>query len=203
MPARATARSAPYQRRSDQGFQYDLRRPGPGGGRYRVRSADGLGQPRHERSIHGAGGRRRAGHQSAWTKSSWPARLIDQVKRRFRRQDTVLQGQYPEREADHGLDLRSRLQGDRADAARPGKGGWNAGQAEASALRYSPACSSKSTINGRWRRAHRGRLRQTRAGTISQCAVLGRDARSIRTARRSGPTGPAWELRITSAMNPS
>ena len=123
---------------------------------------------------------------------------LDQVKRRFRRQSTILQGQYPNvnvvmgSTCEAGCKAIVRIQLDQL------KADGTLARLERPLMIFT-GLQFEQHINetGGWRRARGGRLRQAHAGEISRTRGIGANARSTRTARRSGPTGPTWESRIT------
>ena len=112
---------------------------------------------------------------------------LDQVKRRFRRQNTMLQGLHPNvnvvmgSTCEAGCKAIVRIQLDQLKA----DGTLDKLQTP---LYVFTGLQFEKQIMRRWRRARRRRLRQGRAGALPQCRLLGR-CRSIRTVRPSGRTG--------------
>ena len=82
-------------RRSHQGLQHHLRRARSAWRSIPYARLSWTGTSRAPTCLPRCWARPRGWAPITWTRSSWPARRIDKVKRRFRRHTTVLQGPFP------------------------------------------------------------------------------------------------------------
>ena len=89
------------------------------------------------------------------------------------RQNTILQGQYPEREGGHGLDLRSRLPGDRPHPAGSAEGRRHARPTQAPAVHLHRPAVRTDDQPRRWRCDRGRRLRQSRCSNDSPTRSIG------------------------------